>query len=192
MWRSDILPQRPTQEVSSHSSRFLLHLPSQNQRPASKLDPKERNIKLKSFCATDGGQKYGEKHKRVTFFWSLIEFFLPARKTQSEICFRFKLENCTFARNMPLTPWISLKFPFHALASFKFPHDSPHLTGLLFGLYCQCNAMSDSYAGLPPPRPTQSTTDTRSHRRTRMKYSAAITREASFIKCGPSIWTLSK
>ena len=82
---------------------------------------------------------------------------------------------------MPLTPWISPKFPFHALASFKFPHDSPHLTGLLFGLYCQCNAMSDSYAGLPPPRPTQSTTDTRSHRRTRMKYSAAITREASFL-----------
>ena len=48
-------------------------------------------------------EQHWETHKGVTFFWSLIEFFLLAGKTQSQICFRLKLGKCTLGGNTPLT-----------------------------------------------------------------------------------------
>ena len=69
-------------------------------------------------------EQHWETHKGVTFFWSLIEFFLLAGKTQSQICFRLKLGKCTLGGNTPLTS-DPLALCFLSLKDFKrFQNDT--------------------------------------------------------------------
>ena len=69
-------------------------------------------------------EQHWETHKGVTFFWSLIEFFLLAGKTQSQICFRLKLGKCTLGGNTPLTS-DPLALCFSSLKDFKrFQNDT--------------------------------------------------------------------
>ena len=92
IWRSDILhgvKLLTTQLV------FCFNRPRVETRKIGKVKSKWHRSKY-------GQSGSWEPHKRVTFFWSLIEFFLLPGKTQSQICFRLKLENCTFVGNTPI------------------------------------------------------------------------------------------